>query len=49
MMITIFVLLDKTIVDVAQDGIHFFDEKLNNEDKPPSKNLNDEKDYNNKV
>jgi hypothetical protein len=29
---TIFVLLDKTIVDVAQDGIHFFDEKLNNED-----------------
>jgi hypothetical protein len=25
------------------------EEKLNNEDKPPSKNLNDEKDYNNKV
>ena len=25
------------------------EEKLNNGDKPPSKNLNDEKDYNNKV
>jgi len=29
---TIFVLLDKTIVDVAIDGIHFFDEHLENED-----------------
>ena len=29
---SIFVLLDKTIVDVAQDGIHFFDGQLNNED-----------------
>ena len=28
---SIFVLLDKTIVDVAQDGIHFFDAQLNNE------------------
>ena len=29
---SIFVLLDKTIVDVAKDGIHFFNGQLNNED-----------------
>ena len=29
---SIFVLLDKTIVDVAEDGIHFFDAQLNTED-----------------
>ena len=29
---SIFVLLDKTIVDVAKDGIHFFDGQLNIED-----------------
>jgi len=38
---TIFVLLNKTIVDVAQDGIHFFDEQLNNEETSHFVNFTD--------
>ena len=38
---SIFVLLDKTIVDVAKDGIHFFDEKLNKEETSHFVNFTD--------
>ena len=38
---SIFVLLDKTIVDVAKDGIHFFDEELNNEETSHFVNFTD--------
>ena len=38
---SIFVLLDKTIVDVAKDGIHFFNDQLNIEDNSHFVNFTD--------